>query len=67
MNKDELIQNELALTIANLSYERARYKAETELLTKQVRDLQAILDHPEVQAVVEKLRKETETDGTGTI
>ncbi|HEM3702161.1 TPA: hypothetical protein U1D11_000629 [Streptococcus suis] len=67
MKKDELIQNELALTIANLSYERARYKAETELLTKQVRDLQAILDHPEVQAVVEKLRKETETDGTGTI
>ncbi|HFU4116310.1 TPA: hypothetical protein ACGO7F_000771 [Streptococcus suis] len=67
MNKDELIQNELALTIANLSYERARYKAEAELLSKQVRNLQAIVDQPEVQAVIEKLRKETETDGTGTI
>ncbi|NQG97959.1 hypothetical protein HO675_07670 [Streptococcus suis] len=44
MNKDELIQNELALTIANLSYERARYKAEAELLTKHVRDLQATVN-----------------------
>ncbi|HEL2055107.1 TPA: hypothetical protein TY413_000400 [Streptococcus suis] len=67
MNKDERIQKELAVTIANLVHEVAIYKVEAESLAQQMRDLQTIVDHPEVQAVVEKLRKETETDGTGTI
>ncbi|NQG97757.1 hypothetical protein HO675_06610, partial [Streptococcus suis] len=56
-----------ALTIANLSYERARYKAEAELLTKQVRDLQVIVDHPKVQAVIEQIEKEAEEHGPGTV
>ncbi|HFI0238312.1 TPA: hypothetical protein ACGPBH_001081 [Streptococcus suis] len=67
MNKDERIQKELAVTIANLVHEVTIYKVEAESLAQQVRDLQMIVDHPEVQAVVERLRKETETDGTGTI
>lgn len=67
MNKDERIQKELAVTIANLVLEVTTYKVEAESLAQQVRNLQAIVDQPEVQAVIEKMRKETETDGTGTI
>lgn len=67
MNKDERIQKELAVTIANLVLEVTTYKVEAESLAQQVRNLQAIVDQPEVQAVIEKMRKETETDGARTI